>query len=68
MLIVAREGDRRCMRRAEAVLAADMITSWACTQRRTWVTRARVAQGCNLFTITAYTGESAKGCCSPAFS
>lgn len=26
------------------------------------------AHGCNLFIMTAYTGESAKGCCSPAFS
>ncbi len=27
-----------------------------------------IGQGYNLFTMTAYTGESAKGCCSPAFS
>lgn len=68
VLIVARNGDRRCIRRAQALPAADMITSLAYAQGCTWVTRIRAAYGCNLFTMTAYTGESAKGCCSPAFS
>lgn len=68
MLIVACDGDRRCIRRVQARPAADMITSRACMQGRKWVTRIRAAHGCNLFTMTAYTGESAKGCCSPAFS